>query len=919
MGGDVPLCARRRGDTPEVTPPRHPERPRGSPPTPGPITSSSVPWRVLKAPGRWDWREAGQGQDKRHGTRQPCGVGATTRGVPSQGPHSRAASPGPNCSLLVAIRESTGWHRHIPTLRWHRHVPTLRWHRHVPTLRWPRDRVPSIPPRQSHHPSPRPHSVTPHRVSPIPAASPARIRPSPATAPPVSPSPSPPPPPGPAGPPTPAFPSPDPSRSCRGGAGVAAGVTAPIPVPAAVPVSPSPPPPPGPAFLQPPQPRRVPSPDPARIQPSPSVALPVPVSVSLSPSPSPPPGPAPTAPPARIRPAPATALPVSPSPRPAPQRGRCRCRCRCHTYLVRAQGAPGLIAAGRAEHPRRHRGLKSGTRRGGQRAGPPPEGAEPGRAGPIAAGGGRGPPPAGAAGAARPHLPAAAENPRPLRAARRRDRRRRLRGGARALRVFLSPNAGILVKSCSSVAVTTLPQFPSRDVFLCCDRDAGSGRGRLGCGDNAEGLPLRGAGTRHRPRGHHCGSSVPNPPGDSRGGEFGDMSDMSLVRRRLMKAVPGELPHSSGLQLINEAAATAAGASARGTGTGTGGRTDGRTDRRIRGWGEAEAVPVLAELPGLPGARRSAGLDGSREPPPEPLPAQPGPGGGSAAFLDSEEGDEAEDPGAGALLPGSTELEALEGSGSPGFSRFRSTGGFGVTGILPAKLDGGRRGGRRKKRKAEPVTRVLLRRVSPRVCVQACDMSVTCVCGRQRVPSRGRALGRRGDGDGNGNRDGDRDGDEDEEGAVVSQLSPGLFLPVTELRRPRCGLRDSPGTGSSAGLRSRGLRRSPPVPPAELPRGGPRVPRAPPSPGKGAGIPPLPRTRGERYRGPEPGARRLQGGEHGGRWAAGLGDTEGWRGGHGAALPESPRCRGRYRTPGAERRLRLFLRRAVSAGRPRCP
>lgn len=69
-----------------------------------------------------------------------------------------------------------------------------------------------------------------------------------------------------------------------------------------------------------------------------------------------------------------------------------------------------------------------------------------------------------------------------------------------------------------------------------------------------------------------------------------------------MKPVPGELPHSLGERLRNEAPATAAGASARGTGTGTGSRTDGRMDGWMDGWlcgagmpGEPQPVPGLGE------------------------------------------------------------------------------------------------------------------------------------------------------------------------------------------------------------------------------------------------------------------------------------------------------------------------------------
>lgn len=63
------------------------------------------------------------------------------------------------------------------------------------------------------------------------------------------------------------------------------------------------------------------------------------------------------------------------------------------------------------------------------------------------------------------------------------------RAGTRS--AFLSRNDGFLAKSCSSVAVTTLPQFPSKDVFLCCDRDAGRAPGRrlraCGCTTGARG------------------------------------------------------------------------------------------------------------------------------------------------------------------------------------------------------------------------------------------------------------------------------------------------------------------------------------------------------------------------------------------------------------------------------------------------
>lgn len=85
-------------------------------------------------------------------------------------------------------------------------------------------------------------------------------------------------------------------------------------------------------------------------------------------------------------------------------------------------------------------------------------------------------------------------------------------------------------------------------------------------------------------------SHVPQSPhrrgctGGPRPAPHGAACYSAQVRRRLMKPVPGELPHSSGERLINEASATAAGASARGTGTGTGsGREGGQTDRRTDG------------------------------------------------------------------------------------------------------------------------------------------------------------------------------------------------------------------------------------------------------------------------------------------------------------------------------------------------
>lgn len=73
------------------------------------------------------------------------------------------------------------------------------------------------------------------------------------------------------------------------------------------------------------------------------------------------------------------------------------------------------------------------------------------------------------------------------------------------------------------------------------------------------------------------------------------------VRRRLMKPVPGELPHSWGKRLINEASATAAGASARGTGTGTG---SGRTDGQTAPWQDEPAAGARSEAG--TGARQDA-------------------------------------------------------------------------------------------------------------------------------------------------------------------------------------------------------------------------------------------------------------------------------------------------------------------------
>lgn len=51
-------------------------------------------------------------------------------------------------------------------------------------------------------------------------------------------------------------------------------------------------------------------------------------------------------------------------------------------------------------------------------------------------------------------------------------------GTERGLEHLFELEHGFLVKSCSSVAVTTLLQLPSSDVFLCCDRDAGRAPGR---------------------------------------------------------------------------------------------------------------------------------------------------------------------------------------------------------------------------------------------------------------------------------------------------------------------------------------------------------------------------------------------------------------------------------------------------------
>ncbi|XP_064590061.1 nascent polypeptide-associated complex subunit alpha, muscle-specific form-like [Zonotrichia leucophrys gambelii] len=199
---------------------------------------------------------------------------------------------------------------------------------------------------------------------------------------------------------------------------IPAGVTVPVPIPIPIPAGVTVPVPaagpPTPAF-------------PTRLHPAPAVVAPVSLPVSPPPSPSPqhcrchrphrrhraphscsPRSPA--ASPARIRlgscrgaagtgvgvavtvPIPAPSADPSRScrsragvtvPTAGPQRGRCRCRCRCRcrTYLLRAQGAPGLIAAGRAEQPRRHRGLKAALGAGAAGRAPPGGGrAGPGRA-----------------------------------------------------------------------------------------------------------------------------------------------------------------------------------------------------------------------------------------------------------------------------------------------------------------------------------------------------------------------------------------------------------------------------------------------------------------------------------------------------------------------------------------------------------
>lgn len=117
-------------------------------------------------------------------------------------------------------------------------------------------------------------------------------------------------------------------------------------------------------------------------------------------------------------------------------------------------------------------------------------------------------------------------------------------------------------------------------MVLWCPRD----RAKLGAGGEAEllrfgvvapapepGWAGRGPGAPRCPRTAAGGSGGPHPE------RQGAVCYSAQLRRRLMKPVPGELPHSSGSQLINEASATAAAASARGTGTGTGGRTHGRT------------------------------------------------------------------------------------------------------------------------------------------------------------------------------------------------------------------------------------------------------------------------------------------------------------------------------------------------------
>lgn len=188
---------------------------------------------------------------------------------------------------------------------------------------------------------------------------------------------------------------------------------------------------------------------------------------------------------------------------------------------------------------------------------------------------------------------------------------------------------GFLVKSCSSVAVTTLLQLPSRDVFLCCDRDAGRALGRqpraYGCktgtgqgpgpapapgdistgdGTSAQCTPppqngYRAIGSRSHIW-HEFGSSQPGvPPAKDHHAEGTPLLSSAVaalgvhvgthpaphrtacyspqVCCQLMELVPGELPRSLGERRVNEAPATAAGTSTRGTGTGTGrGWMDGR-------------------------------------------------------------------------------------------------------------------------------------------------------------------------------------------------------------------------------------------------------------------------------------------------------------------------------------------------------
>lgn len=125
------------------------------------------------------------------------------------------------------------------------------------------------------------------------------------------------------------------------------------------------------------------------------------------------------------------------------------------------------------------------------------------------------------------------------------------RAGTRG--AFLSWNDGFLAKSCSSVAVTTLPQFPSKDVFLCCDRDAGRAPGRrpraCGCTTGARGSchqrpgPVAAPGdtgtapASGRPHGRASHSAPVQPPraakgpGATRGTSLGGLSQACLPLR----------------------------------------------------------------------------------------------------------------------------------------------------------------------------------------------------------------------------------------------------------------------------------------------------------------------------------------------------------------------------------------------------